>query len=58
MKRHVLNCNRRLDGQYQVIVAETCGGKNMRQVLSDRPVKPGTDVEVRGDRVIHFQGRT
>lgn len=53
MKLHVLNCTRRLDGQYQVIVSDTCGGKNKRPVLSDREVKTGSDVEVREGRVIN-----
>lgn len=52
MKANVINCTRRIDGQYQVIIADTCGGRNKRPVISDRPVKVGTDVIVRDDRVI------
>lgn len=54
MKKHnVLNCTLRRDGQYAVIIADVCGGRTMRVVLSDRPVKPGTDVVVSDDKVIH-----
>jgi hypothetical protein len=53
MRKHVLNCARRIDGQYSVIIADTCGAKNMRVVLSDRPVKAGTDVQVNEGKVVH-----
>lgn len=54
MKKHnVLNCTLRRDGLYAVIIADVCGGRTMRVVLSDRPVNPGTDVTVREDKVIH-----
>lgn len=52
MKAHVLNCTRRIDGQFQVIVADTVGGRNTRQVLSDRPVRVGSDVAVRDGKVV------
>jgi hypothetical protein len=54
MSKHtVLNCALRRDGQYQVIIRDVVGGRTMRAVVSDRPVKTGTDVEVREDKVIH-----
>ena len=54
MKKHnVLNCTLRRDGQYAVIIADVCGGRTMRVVLSNRPVNPGSDVVVSADKVIH-----
>jgi hypothetical protein len=54
MKKHaVLNCAVRRDGQYQVIIRDVGGGHTMRAVVSDRPVKVGTDVMVSSDKVIH-----
>ena len=53
MKRYVLNCRLRIDGQYAVIIADCAGGKNTRVVLSDRQVKAGSDVEVRDGKVVH-----
>lgn len=52
MKKHVLSCTRRVDGKYCVIIADTCGGRNLRQVVSDRPVRAGSDVEVRDGEVV------
>jgi hypothetical protein len=52
MKRVVLNCTRRIDGKYQVIIADTVGGKNTRMVIADRPVSAGHDVEVRDGKVV------
>jgi hypothetical protein len=52
MKKHVLNCTRRVDGKYCVIIADTCGGKNMRQVISEKAVRAGSDVEVRDGKVV------
>lgn len=52
MKKHVLSCTPRMDGHYAVIIADTCGGKNMRMVLSERPVKAGSDVIVRDGKVV------
>ncbi len=54
MKKHnVLNCTLRRDGQYAVIIRDVAGSHTMRVVLSDRPVNPGSDVVVTGDKVIH-----
>lgn len=52
MKMHVITCRLRTDRKYMVIVAESSGGKGMRQVVSDHPVPPGEDVEVQDDRVV------
>ena len=52
MKLTVITCRRRLDDKYMVIVADTVGGKNSRQVLSDTPVSAGALVEVRDGKVV------
>ena len=52
MKKHVISCNRRVDGKYMVVIADTVGGKNMRQVISDWPVHAGEDVLVRDGKVV------
>lgn len=51
-KKHVISCNRRVDGKYFVIIADTAGGKNMGQIVTDDPVKTNSDIWVEGDKMV------
>ena len=51
-KKHVMSCNRRVDSRYCVIIADTCGGKANRQIVTDTPVKAGSDIWVEGDKMV------
>lgn len=51
-KVNVISCNRRVDGKYFVIIAETCGGRNKRQIVTDTPVATDSDIWVEGDKMV------
>lgn len=52
MKAVCITCRRRTDGKYMVLIADTVGGRNTRQVVSDTPVREGEDVVVKEGKVI------
>lgn len=52
MKAAVISCTRRRDDKFLVVIADTVGGRNQRQVLSDWEVKPNSDVIVRDGKIV------
>ena len=51
-KVNVVTCRLRRDGKYLLVIKDVCGGRQESQITHDRQVQEGTDIMVRGDKVI------
>lgn len=49
---NVVTCRLRRDGKYLLVIKDVCGGRQERTITHDRSVPEGSDIMVRGDKVV------